>query len=266
MIARREFVLAFAAAPLVSFAQTTKVWRIGFLASTAPADTPQFKAFSEGLAALGYIEGKNLKIEMRWPQKPSDRIADLAKDLAQAGVDLMFAWGTPAALAAKQSTSLIPVVFAGVADPVGSALVESLNHPGANVTGVTNLSRGLIAKLVELLTQIAPRIKRVAALRNPANPVSALQLSEAQGAANTLGLQLTAIDLNGPNDLADTFAKMRKARVEGVVVLSDPQLFGERQKIASLARGGSHSFHLDAAGIRGSGRLDVLWRGRSAFV
>jgi putative ABC transport system substrate-binding protein len=236
---RRKLVITLGsvalAAPFGSFAQQqARVWRIGFLATTKPAESPQAAAFRGGLRDLGYIEGKNLTIEYRWVQKPTDQLSELADELVRTRVDIIFAWGTPAATAAKQATSSIPIVFAGVADPVGSGIVASLARPGGNITGMTNLSRGLTAKLVQMLTQFVPWIKHVAALRNQGNPASVLQFNEVEDAARELGLSLVGIDFRTVDDLESAFERMRKERVEGVVILSDPMIFGQRRRVAEL--------------------------------
>ncbi len=237
---RRKLVVALGAAafvsPLSSIAQPqTKVWRIGFLTTVAPMGTPNQVGFREGLREHGYVEGKNIAIEYRWVEGKLDRVPELAAELVRLNVDLIFAWGTPAVAAAGQATSTIPIVFAGVGDPVGSGFVASLARPGGNITGFTNLSAGLSGKHVELLSEIVPGFKRVAVLRNPGNPVSALQLKEVETAARSLGLQLQRVEFHAPEDLANAFASMRKERAAGVVMLSDPTMVGQWRRVAELA-------------------------------
>src|SRR5207249_8734035 len=139
---------------------------------------------------LGYVEGQNIAIDLRWVEGRSDKFSDFAADFARAKADLVLAWGTTAATAAKQATSTIPIVFVAVGDPVGTGLVASLARPGGNITGLTNISAELSAKLLEMLKETVPALSLVAVLRNPTNPVSTPQLRETQVAAQALGLQL----------------------------------------------------------------------------
>jgi putative ABC transport system substrate-binding protein len=137
--------------------------------------------------------------------------------------------------AAKQATSTIPIVMVGVGDPVGSGFVASLARPGGNITGLSNIAGDLTGKLVELLSQAVPGIKRVAVLRNPANALAARQMKDAETSARSLGLQLQAFDARGPADFEDAYASMAKARAIGVVVLADPMLAGNPRRLAELA-------------------------------
>jgi putative ABC transport system substrate-binding protein len=222
--------------PLAALAQQQgKVWRVGFLATTAPAGAVQTEAFREGLRERGYVEGGNIAIEYRWVDGTLDRLPELAAQLVRLKVDLIFAWGTPAVAAAKQATSTVPIVFAGVADPVESGLIANLARPGGNITGMSNLARGLSAKRVELLAQIVPNIKLVAALRSVENPASALLFKEVEAAARSLGLRLQRVDIHAPEDLEGAFASMGKERAAGVVILADPMFTGQRRRIAELA-------------------------------
>lgn len=238
---RRAFLLAALATGSVAIAfgargQTqSKMFRIGYLATTAPAGTVNTEAFREGLRERGYVEGRNIAIEYRWVEGTLDRLPGLAAELVRLKVDLIFAWGSPAVAAAKQATSTIPIVFAGVGDPVGSGFIASLARPGGNITGMSNLARGLSGKLMELLAQIVPGIKRVAVLRNPGNPLSVLQLKEVETAARALGLQIQRVDFHAPEDLESAFVSMRKERAAGVVLLADPTIVGHRRRVAELA-------------------------------
>jgi putative ABC transport system substrate-binding protein len=144
-------------------------------------------------------------------------------------------WGTPASIAIAQATSTLPIVILSVTDPVGSGLVASLARPGRNITGVSNLSRDLSGKLLELLVQVVPGISRIAALRNPLNPGSALHLNETETAARELGLELQLVEARAPEDLEGAFAAIRRGRARGVVVLTDAMFIGQRHRIAELA-------------------------------
>lgn len=145
--------------------QAHKVPQIGYVGNSTPAlESALVEGFRQGLRERGYVDGRNIAIEYRWVEGKLDRVPGLAAELVRLKVDLVFAWGTPAVAAARQATSTIPIVFAGVADPVGSGFIASLARPGGNITGVSNLASGLSGKRVELLAQIVPGIKRVASL------------------------------------------------------------------------------------------------------
>ena len=237
---RRQFFAALAASlvviPLSALAQTqSKIFRVGFLTTVVPAGTLNHAAFRDGLREHGYIEGKNIAIEYRWIEGALERLPELAAELVRLKVDLIFAWGTPAVAAAKQATSTIPIVFAGVGDPVAAGIVASLARPGGNITGVSNLSAGLSGKQLEILSEMVPGIKRAAVLRNPGNPVAALQLKDVETAARSLGVRLQRIEFRAPEELHNVFASISKERVTGVVMLSDPTIVGQFRRIADLA-------------------------------
>jgi putative tryptophan/tyrosine transport system substrate-binding protein len=236
---RREFILSLGGAAAWSLAirsvdaQQPKVWRIGYLAATAPTAIPVlWGAFREGLRDRGYIEGQNLTIESRWANPPS-RVH--AIELANLNVDVIVAWATHAVTAAKAATSTIPIVMVGIADPVGPGFVASLAKPGGNITGTTNLARDLGGKLVELLLRLVPEAKHIAALRNPKNPASALQYREVEVAARTLGLKLDGINITNKDDIAVAFAQMTGHGIKGVVALADPLLISQGKAIADQA-------------------------------
>ncbi|MEO7728571.1 MAG: ABC transporter substrate-binding protein, partial [Burkholderiales bacterium] len=278
MNSRRKLVIGLAASALASpwtvFAQPqSRVWRIGYLATSDPATSPQLEALRNGLRERGYVEGKNLQIEYRWAEGSIERRPELVADLVRLKVEIILAFGTPAVLAAKQATATIPIVMVGVGDPVHSGLVASLARPGANITGVSNFAAELTAKLVELLQQVVPGITRLAVLRNPSNAVAARQMQYAQTAAQSLGVQLQAFDVRSPADFDNAFAEMVKAHVSGVVVLGEPMFTGNSRRIAELALK-SHliSIHNNrifpaAGGLLSYGPvLDELWRLAAIYI
>ncbi len=163
-----------------------KVYRIGVLETTSAAlNVPNLDAFRHGLRELGYLEGQNLVIAYRSADGRPERFPDLATELVRLPVDLILTWGTPAALAAKHAThDTMPVVITGAGDPVGSGLVASLAHPGGNVTGLSALTTELYAKRVELLTELMPKLARLAGLFNMGNPVLPSQWTEVERAAH----------------------------------------------------------------------------------
>jgi putative ABC transport system substrate-binding protein len=231
-------MLALLAAPLAAFAQqpSGKPRRIGFLGSgSASAVSKPLQALREGLRELGYVEGRNLAIEYRWGEGKFERLPGLAAELVRLKVELIAAWGTPAALAAKQATSTLPIVMLVAGDPEETGLVASLARPGGNVTGMANLGGAVVAKQLELLTQIVPGIARIAILRNPANPSLVPQAKGAEAAARSLGLQYQFFDVRSVDDFDAAFAGMAATRATGLLVLADPLFFTQGKPIAELA-------------------------------
>ena len=217
--------------------QAKKIPRIGFLASvSASSDADRIEAFRQGLRELGYVEGQNVTIEYRWADGKFEQLPDLAAELVRLKVDVIVAVVTQASLAAKKATGTIPIVMVGVSDPVGSGLVASLARPGTNITGTSSMTAEIIGKLLELLKETLPKISRVAALWNPANPVfQALQLRETEVAARALGVQLRILEARGPDEIDGAFAAMVKERTKALLILGDPVFTSHRKRIADLA-------------------------------
>ena len=182
--------LSLGLAPLTAAAQPpTKVHRIGVLAGTTP-NRAYVEAFLEGMRALGYVEGQHLVMEYRAAEGQYERFSALAAELVRLQVDVLLMSNTPAALAAKHVTTMIPIVIVGIADPVGSGLVTSLARPGGNITGLAILHAELVGKQLEFLKAVRPTVSRVAVLWNTANPSHALIVRAAKVAAQPLGVQL----------------------------------------------------------------------------
>lgn len=211
-------------------------YRIGvLLAAPATNVAPPLAALRGRLRELGYLEGQNLTLELRWATSAENGLDRLATDLVRSKVDLLVAWTTPATLAAKRATSTIPIVMVSVGDPVGSRLVASLSRPGGNVTGVSNIARDLTGKMLQLLMEIRPEARRIAILRNPTNPVAVRASSETQAAAKSLGVQPLLADVREPGELEPAFAAMARDRAAGIIILPDPVFLRERRRIAKLA-------------------------------
>jgi putative ABC transport system substrate-binding protein len=192
---------------------STKVYRIGWLSpgSTPPGPNPSVEAFQQGLRDLGYVEGQTLVIEYRYAEDNVERLPDLAAELVRLHVDVIVTGGsTPAALAAKQATSTIPIIMAGIgSDPVAAGLVANLARPGGNVTGVTARGTEGWEKRLELLKEAVPRLSRVAILWNPANPGNALFcLREVKAVALAMGVQLHALEVHDANAFERAFAEI----------------------------------------------------------
>jgi len=239
---RRAFIgtLAggFVAGPLAVDAQpAAKPARIGFLGSDVTSEDRNREAFLQRLRDLGYSEGSNLKIEYR-EAKP-DRLPTMAAELAALKVDIIVTFGgSLAALAAKQATTTIPIVFHVVGDPVADGLVASLARPGGNVTGFSIVGPELIGKLLELLKQAVPGVSRVAFLLKPdAAPARTMTRfrTEADVAAQALGLRLQVVEARGPADFDRAFSDMTKAGAGALCVLSTPVFWSERRRLMDLA-------------------------------
>jgi putative ABC transport system substrate-binding protein len=229
-------VLALLAASLAVEAQPPKKVRIGYVSGNPPSDTKDaFDAFRTKLHALGYIEGQNLLIEARYADGRYERLPQLAVDLVRLKVDVIFAYGTPGSLAAKNATSIIPIVFAPVSDPVLAGLVAALTRPGGNVTGVTMNNPELSAKRVSLLKEAVPAASRVVVLANPDFPPSPSLVAETKRGARVLGMAIQVLEVRAPQELAKAFGTMAAAKTHAVVVLPDPMFIAERRRIVELA-------------------------------
>jgi putative tryptophan/tyrosine transport system substrate-binding protein len=216
--------------------QPAKMARVGAL-FTGPSATasPYVEAFRQGLRELRYVEGRDIHVEYRWAELRTEHFAELAGDLVRAKVDILFTWGSTATAAAKHATSTIPIVFVGIGDPVGSGFVGSLSRPGGTITGQSNLSRELGQKHLELLKEIVPGLARMAAFRNPDNPVSELQLRDVDDAARSFTVQLQVLQISDPAKFDGAFLAMRRERAEALIVLADPVFLSNRRQIAELA-------------------------------
>jgi len=225
-------------APLAAVAQPpTHVHRIGFLSGrgTTPRPDPFVEAFLEGMRALGYVEGQNLVMEYRGAEGQYEGFPALAAELVRLQVDVLLVGPTPAALAAKDATTTIPIVMAGVGDPVGSGLVASLARPGGNITGLSVLAPELVGKQLEFLKEVLPTVSRVAILWNPANPSHALTMRAADVAAQALGVQLHLVEARGPEAFDSAFAAMTRAHAGALLVLGSPMFAQHRRRLAELA-------------------------------
>jgi putative tryptophan/tyrosine transport system substrate-binding protein len=236
---RREFITLLggtAAWPLAARAQQSAVPVIGFLNSQSPGGyAPIAAAFHQGLSEIGFVEGQNVAIEYRWAQGRNDRLRALAAELVRRQVAVIAAAGSSSALAAKAETTTLPIVFSAAVDPVAVGLVASLDRPGGNVTGVTDLSVELRQKQVEMLHELAPTATVLAALLNPTFPGSETQSRDLQAAARKLGLQLHVVHASTERDFDPTFAAMVQLRAGLLVIGADPFFFGHRDQIAALA-------------------------------
>ena len=231
-------VLVLFSAPFALEAQPPeKVYRIGVLTNKTsdPGEARLWQAFRSGLRERGWIEGNNVLIEFREAEGNFARLPELAADLVRLKVDLIVARSSHFVQPAKHATSSIPIVFIVHADPVGTGHVTSLASPGGNITGLANLMTDLGPKELELLSAAVPSAKRIAVLWNPDTPSHPLTLKAVEEAGRTLGVHLHAVVWRSPGELAGAFAAMARARVQAVLILGNPMVFAERQRLAELA-------------------------------
>ncbi len=242
MMDRRTFLTGtgavLLAAPLAAEGQqAAKVARIGWMGDN-PALSPQLReAFLQGLRDLGYVEGRSVVIEYRYAEGKLERLPALAAELVALKVDVILAGGTPHALAAKQATGILPIVFAA-AEPVSSGLVTSLARPGGNVTGLSAFTPELVGKGLEQLTQAVPKVSRVAVLWQPGGLGERTEkdmLKEAEVAARALGVRPQFVEARGPADFDRAFSDMTRARAGALTVLGSTMLLRERRRLVDLA-------------------------------
>jgi putative ABC transport system substrate-binding protein len=227
------------AAPLAAEAQPAgKVTRIGWLGNSPSALPHLREAFLQGLRDLGYVEGRNVVIEYRYAQGKPERFPALAAELVALKVDVIVVSNTPPALAAKQATRTLPIVFAFAPDPVTEGLVTSLARPGGNVTGLSTLAPELGGKRLELLTQAVPGVTRVAVLWQPGGVPERTEkdiLTSAEVAGRALGLRLQFVEARGSADVDRAFSDMTRARAGALTVLGSPMFTSERSRLVDLA-------------------------------
>jgi putative tryptophan/tyrosine transport system substrate-binding protein len=238
-IGRRGFMSLIAGAaawPLAARAQqrASKVWRLGILMPGAPPE-PLAEGMRERLQELGYVEGRNIVLEYRWAEGKLDRLTELATELVASKADVITTLSTPAALAARNATTTIPIVFTGVGDPVGSGVVLSLSRPGGNATGVSLLATELSAKRLEMLREIVPNVARVAMLWNDTNPSMVLRANETQDAADKLGVIVQSIGVHDLIDFDAAFVAIESGRADALLTLVDPFTLRHRKRIVEFA-------------------------------
>jgi putative ABC transport system substrate-binding protein len=239
---RREFITLLGGAtaaswPLAARAQQPAMPVIGFLGAATPAVANQWvAAFVQRMGELGWVDGRNVMIEVRWAEGRGERAAEIAAEFVRSKVNIIATWSTAAALAAKSATSTIPVVFAVATDPIGSGLVESLARPGGNVTGLSVQTIDLAGKRLELLREVVPDLRQLAIMANVGVSDTAAEMREVQGLARTLGLDVAVLQIRQAEDIAPAL-EARKPGTEALFVVGDPLTFANRIQINSLAQG-----------------------------
>ena len=236
---RREAIgalLALGAAPLAARAQPAgKVWRVGLLSINSPSGSVYVSALRQGLSDLGYVEGRNIRIDYRFANGSAARLAADAADLVRQKVDLIVASSTQPAVAAMKETSTIPIVVAVSGDAVGTGLVKSLARPGGNVTGQTVISPEVSGKRLELVKSAFPAVTRVGVLWNPSDPARRIELMETETAAQRLGIKVISAEASEVAELRAGITALNNERAEALIILLDPLTLRERALIAGLA-------------------------------
>ena len=239
---RREFITLMGdvatAWPLAARAQQPgKLKTIGFLGTITPAVQIRWTdAFVQRLRELGWIEGRTIAIEFRWAEGRSERAAEIVAEFVRQKVDVIVAGGTEYVLAAKQATSVIPIVFPNVGDPVGSGLVAGLARPGGNATGLSIQGTDTVGKRVELLRDVIPGLRRLAIMANVDNSAVVLELRQVQAVARTLGLEVTTLEIRRAEDITPAVEAL-KSRADALYICPDPLTNTHRVRINTLALG-----------------------------
>jgi putative ABC transport system substrate-binding protein len=221
--------------------QPGKVRRLGILRSTVSNTTGAQdvrEAFRQGLRELGWVEGQNIAVEHRYAEGKFERLPQLALELTGLPADLIYAGDFNSAIAAKQATKTMPIVFVTLGDAVQAGLVASLSRPGENLTGVSGLGPELSGKRLELLKEVVPGLVRVAFLTDPTNLASGPTLRGTETAAQSLGVELQVIKVTKPNQLEEAFSAIKKSRANALMVNHDPTLRVQRDRILSLVEKG----------------------------
>jgi len=238
-VKRREFITLLGGAvawPLAARAQQAgRVPKVGLLSSGTPAGQGQWvAALLQRMRELGWIEGRTVVLEVRWAEGRPERFTEIAAEFVRLKVDVIVTYGTAAVIAAKQATSIIPIIFAVANDPIGSGLVASLARPSTNVTGLSLQSTDLAAKRLELLREILPGVRRFAMLTNGSNPSNVPERKEIEAAARSLALTVELSEIQRAEDIAPAVEGL-KGQAEALYVSPDPVLMANRISINTLA-------------------------------
>jgi putative tryptophan/tyrosine transport system substrate-binding protein len=238
-VKRREFITLLGGAaswPIAARAQQSGgLPIIGFMGPLSSSTMSQWTAaFAQRLRELGWIEGRTVAIEYRWGEGRSERFPELVAEFVRLKVSVIVTGGTAAVIAAKQATSVIPIVFGSVADPVGTGLVASLARPGGNVTGLSNQSADLPGKRFEVLREVVPGLRRLAIMANVSNPSNVLEMSEAQAPARKLGLDVVRLEVRREEDIEPALASL-KGDANALYVVTDALVNTNRVRINALA-------------------------------
>jgi putative ABC transport system substrate-binding protein len=273
---RREFLSVLSGAalfnPLSVRAQQSLSPLIGVLDAASEVSAAAYhEAFRSGLRQLGYIDGRNIRLEYRYADGVLDRLPDLAADLVQLNPKIIVSAPLPANLALHRATSTIPIVMATGADPVGFGLVQSLSHPGGNITGLTNFAEELASKQLDLIRALLPDLARVGVLVNVTNPLHVPEWQKTQAAAADASLALVRFDLRVIEDIEPAFAQFIREKVGAVLIPPDATFAAHRERIAELAaKSGLPAIYFNRRSVEAGGLLsygpDLLESYRRAAV
>jgi putative tryptophan/tyrosine transport system substrate-binding protein len=225
-------------APPAEAQSQAKIPRIGYVSGTGDSSNPgpYVEALHQGLRDLGYVEGKNFVIEYRGAEGKPDRTPSLVTELVQLKVDVLVVPTALSIFAAKQATKTIPIIMVTQVDPIATGLIDSLAHPGGNITGLATLQRDLSGKRLELFAEVVPGLSRVGVLRNPDESPGAMGFKDYEAAARALKIRLQSLDVRGVNpDLDGAFREAVKERVNGVITITNNPLFRNSKRITDLA-------------------------------
>ncbi len=223
--------------PSTQAQQPTKIPLVGFISpSSSSTAGSNLEAFRNGLRNLGYSEGKNILLEIRWAEGSTERLPHLIGELIQLKADVIVIGGASGAVVAKNAGMTTPVVFAAVTDPLGYGLIASLARPGGNITGVAlAVGEGFSGKWVELLKETVPRIAGMAVLRNPTHPLAEVFLSESQAAARVVNVRLDFFEVQDSNELVSALSRMDKERARAFIVTPSPFFSSQQRRIVDFA-------------------------------
>jgi putative ABC transport system substrate-binding protein len=280
MLSRREFAISFAAlalaAPLVSLAQPANSPRIGYLQPVAPQNgtSPALESFRQGLRDLGYVEGKNIQLEIRWGEGKLERMPALATELVRMKVDVIVAVSSPAVLAAKKATATIPIVMPFSSDPVGDGFATSLARPGGNITGMSLMAPELSAKRLQLLKEVFPKqVRPAAVLWNPDYAGMAARFKQLQSAAPAMGMNVRSVEIRDSRELERALDALDRDRPDALVLLADPLTTSQRLRIVEFAAEArlpaiyETSQFVDAGGLMSYGpNFDAMIRHSAIYV
>jgi putative tryptophan/tyrosine transport system substrate-binding protein len=255
---RREFIAGLSGAaawPTLAHALDGASPVVGVLHGISfkgPESQPSWAAFREGLASLGYVEGQNLRIELREAERHYERLPDLAADLVKLQPAVLVGVQLPASLALKAATTTIPIVFTAADDPVKNGLVPSLRSPGGNATGINPMMTALEGKRLSLLHELVPDVSRIGVLFNSNSPDASSHLTEIEAAGNALGLELVVINVAEDSGLENAFAWIVEHQIDALLVAADPLFSTRIDRVAGLAKvykvAAVYSFRSDAVG------------------
>ena len=237
---RREFIVALGGVAAWHLADACASGKIADHRIPGPAhksaQSDWTAAFVQRMGEHGWIDGRTIAIEFRWGEGRSERLAEIAAELVRLKVDIIVTGGTAAVIAAKQATSVVPIVFGVAGDPVGTGLVASLARPGGNVTGLSNQSTDLAGKRLELLRDVVPGVRRLAIMANAGSPIGVLEMGEVQAAARKLGIEAVSLEIRRMEDIAPAIEALR-GHADALFVVTDPLVNTNRILINTLALG-----------------------------